>query len=99
MTGTAAVWLTLAGMVVVTYLTRLGGYSLVRLAPPRGRWREALAATPGALLVALVAPALVGGGPTTLIAAAVTVLVALRAPAPLALGAGIATAALSRLIV
>ena len=56
------VWLAIAGMAVITYLCRAGGYwamGLVRITPRVERW---LAAMPSAVIAAILAKALAAGG-------------------------------------
>lgn len=78
------------GMALATYFTRAAGVALmnrVTLSPRVERWLSKL---PGAIIVAITAPALARGGVAEWTAAAVTVLVALRlGNLPLALLAGV----------
>lgn len=70
--------LTIAGMGLATYATRAGGFWLmgrVRLSPGIERW---LAAIPGAILIAIVAPLILASGPAGWLAAAGVALVAVR---------------------
>jgi uncharacterized membrane protein len=65
-------------MALATYVTRAGGFWLmgfVKLSPRIEAWLRAL---PGAVLVALVAPAVISGGLAAVVAALATLLVALR---------------------
>ncbi len=72
-----ATLLAILGMAAATYLTRAGGYFLVRRLPP-GRFVEAwLRHIPGAMFVALVTPAVANGGPAAW-AGAAAVLAAAR---------------------
>lgn len=72
------VTLSLALMAIGTYALRAGGlWLMVRWTPPRFIER-ALRHTPGALLAALVAPAVLRGGLPTVVASVVTAAVALR---------------------
>lgn len=70
--------LTIAGMALITYLTRAGGFWLLAYLPESPRLAAWLRALPGALLVALVAPACVAAGPAGLAAGGAAVLVARR---------------------
>ena len=70
--------LTIAAMALVTYLTRAGGFWLLAYLPDSPRLAAWLRALPGALLVALVAPACVAAGPAGLVAGGAAVLVARR---------------------
>jgi uncharacterized membrane protein len=84
------------GMAAVTYLTRIGGYWLVGRVRIRGRLAAALEAVPVAALTAIVAPTAMATSPAESAAAAVTLLTAWRAPAPVAIVAGIGTLVLLR---
>jgi len=73
-----SVFATIAGMAVVTYLTRVGGVWLAgRVARPE-RLEEWLRPVPGALLAAVVAPAAVGAGWQGVVGLAVVVCVMAR---------------------
>jgi uncharacterized membrane protein len=81
-------WLILAAG-VATYLTRIGGYLLIRqlkTIPPR--LQAALDAVPAAVLTTLVAPTVVSGGWDVRFALLVALLVSLRFPGIAMLGAG-----------
>ncbi|AWK85561.1 AzlD family protein [Azospirillum thermophilum] len=90
-------WIVLAGG-LATWLTRIGGPLLVarvRLGPAAN---AALEATPGAVLVALIAPAALSSLPDAL-AAGLVLLIARRVPIALAMLFGvIAVVALRRLM-
>ena len=89
--------LTIAGMALVTYLTRAGGFWLMAYLPESPRLAAWLRALPGALLVALVAPACVAAGPAGLLAAGAAVLIARRTNStPLAMVAGTALVGITR---
>ncbi len=78
MTLDPRVLLVIAGMGVLTYLTRIGGVWLAgRVARPE-RLETWLAAVPGAVLTAIVAPAVVTAGWRGMIALGVIVLVMVR---------------------
>ena len=67
------------GGAVATYLTRIGGYLLIKrfkTIPPRVE--AGLNAVPAAVLTTLVAPAALTGGPETAIALAVSLVAGLR---------------------
>ncbi len=67
--------ITILGMAAVTYAIRAGGLLLANRLPESGfvaRWMKHL---PGAVLAALIAPAIIKGGPAEAIAAAVTMLI------------------------
>jgi uncharacterized membrane protein len=65
--------LTIFGMALVTYGTRVGGYWLSRRLPEHGRLRAGLNVLPGAVLISLVIPSLASGGLAGVAAAAATV--------------------------
>lgn len=90
--------LTFLGMMAVTYGARIGGYWLMTRFPPRGAAKAALEATPMAVLTAVIAPtALATGWPETL-AAAVTLLLALRLPLLVALAGGLGAVVVLRML-
>jgi uncharacterized membrane protein len=82
--------LAIAAMAVVTAATRLAGLWLVRVVQPAGRVAAALEAVPAAVLMSVIAPTIFLKGPAEAIAAAVTLLVAFRAPMMVAVVAGVA---------
>ncbi|MBI1775526.1 MAG: AzlD domain-containing protein [Proteobacteria bacterium] len=66
------VLLTILGMGLATYVTRAGGFFLMRFMP-LGHWLEAwLKEIPGAIIIAIVAPATLSGGPPFFLGVAVT---------------------------
>ena len=78
-------------MALATYATRAGGLWLASrfdLSERAGAWLDQI---PGAILVSLVAPAILMGGPVEVLAALVVVLVSLRTgslPAAMVIGVG-----------
>jgi uncharacterized membrane protein len=64
---------TILGMAAVTYAIRAGGLLLANRLPATGFVAAWMRHIPGAVLAALVAPAVVGGGPAEWIAATATV--------------------------
>lgn len=70
--------LTILGMAVASYATRAGGLWLMRFVTPSPRVEAWLRHIPGAVLVALIAPAVVAGGPISAAGALATALVAAR---------------------
>ena len=89
--------LTIAGMALLTYLTRIGGFWLLARLRPSPRLNAWLRALPGALLVALVTPSFVGAGVAGFAAAGITVLIAARTKNTLlAMIAGTAIVAVGR---
>ena len=92
--------LTILGMALVTYATRAGGFWLMGLVTPSPRVETWLKQIPGAVLVALIAPTILASSIAETLAAIATVLVAIRTKNVLiAMLVGVATVALSRLIV
>ena len=69
-----AVLLTIVAMALVTYLTRAGGFWLMRRTSPSPFLTACLNHLPGALLIAIIVPLLLKGGYAEWIAAGVTVL-------------------------
>lgn len=70
--------ITILGMALVTYATRVGGLVLMRhvsLSAPIERW---LRYVPGAVLVSLVAPTITQGGLATVLATVATIVVFAR---------------------
>ncbi len=67
-------------MALATYATRAGGYLLLRNRTLGTRARAVMAAAPGSVLIAVIAPHFVSPRPADLIALAVTVVAAARLP-------------------
>jgi uncharacterized membrane protein len=84
-------------MALATYATRAGGLWLANrfdLSERAGAWLDAI---PGAILVSLVAPTVLTGGPAQALAAVAVVVVALRTGSlPLAMVAGVGAVVLLR---
>ena len=80
MTLDAATLAAIAGMAIVTFLTRVSGLVLVRFVRLDGRAKAALDALPAAILMAVIAPMVLTQGPAESAAAALTVLAAMRLP-------------------
>ena len=70
--------LVIAGMAIIMYLTRAGGYWLVGRLTPTPRITRIIEQLGGVTLVALTAPAVVAAGTPGIIAAAVAALTAWR---------------------
>lgn len=70
--------LTILGMALVTYATRVGGLWLMGFVTPSPRIETWLRQIPGAVLVSLVAPTVLASSFAETIAAVVTVVVAIR---------------------
>ena len=71
-------FLTILGMGVVTYLTRIGGIWMMKYVHLSGRLKGWLDALPGAILVALVAPAVFTTSIADVGAALITLFVAVK---------------------
>ena len=85
----AATLVTIAGMALVTWCTRMSGYLFGRRLQIAGRTKAALEAMPPAILTAIIAPLVLTEGPAEAIAATVTVLAALRLPTLAAISLGV----------
>ena len=84
-------------MAVATYATRIGGMLLGGHLPKTGRVRQALDALPAAVLTAVIAPAVITGS-AEMIAAALTLLAALRLPMIVAVLVGMGSVAILRAV-
>lgn len=87
------------GMALVTYATRVVGYWWIARRPVPARLRQLLEVVPGAVLVAVIAPAMLANGLSGLIAGAVTVLAAWRLPLLAVVAVAVIAAAASRALV
>ncbi|KAA0598505.1 putative membrane protein [Azospirillum lipoferum] len=93
-----SVFAVVLGGALVTWMTRIGGPWLIARTRPGPAASAALEATPGAVLVALVAPAALSR-PSDALAAAFVCLIARRVPMVVAVVAGVvAVVVLRRLI-
>lgn len=92
----SATVITIVGMALVTWACRMTGYVLARRVAITGRAKAALEAMPPAILTAIIAPMAFSEGLPEAVAAAVTVLAALRLPTLVAVAAGVATVVLLR---
>ncbi len=72
------VFLTILGMALVTYSTRIGGSWLINRATLSKRVERWLSYLPGTILIAIVGPEILRSGLAGIIAGLVTALVALR---------------------
>jgi len=70
--------LTIVAMAGVTYLTRIGGYMLLRNRTLSKRATAVMEAAPGCVLISVIAPDFVSEKPADLVALAITVLAATR---------------------
>jgi uncharacterized membrane protein len=87
--------LAILAMAVATYVTRIGGMLLGGHLPKTGRVRQALDALPAAVLTAVIAPDVMAGS-AEMIAAALTLLAALRLPMIVAVLVGMGSVATLR---
>ncbi|MFK3664012.1 AzlD family protein [Ochrobactrum teleogrylli] len=90
------VLLTIIAMASVTYLTRIGGYVLLRNRTLSKRSMAVMEAAPGCVLISVIAPDFVSDRPADLLALAITVLVATRFSMLPTVLIGIGTAGLCR---
>jgi uncharacterized membrane protein len=74
----AATLLTIVLMASVTYLTRIGGYLVLRDRTLSPRATAVMEAAPGCVLIAVIAPSFVSIHPADLIALAITFIAATR---------------------
>ena len=70
--------LTILLMAVSTYLTRIGGYLLLRDRQLGPRTRAVMEAAPGCVLITVIAPHFVTREPAEMLALAITLLAAMR---------------------
>ena len=89
--------LAILAMAGATYATRIGGMLLGGYLPKTGRVRQALDALPAAVLTAVIAPAIVAGT-AEMVAAALTLVAALRLPMIVAVLIGMGSVALLRFL-
>jgi uncharacterized membrane protein len=74
----SATLLTIFLMASVTYLTRVGGYVVLRNRTLSPRATAVMEAAPGCVLISVIAPNFVSSNPADLLAIAVTLLAAKR---------------------
>ncbi|CAN7402845.1 AzlD family protein [Mesorhizobium sp. LjRoot246] len=74
----SATLLTIVLMAGVTYLTRIGGYVLLRNRTLSARATAVMEAAPGCVLISVIAPAFVSRNPADLLALAITLVAATR---------------------
>lgn len=96
MTAEVLAWVTIAGMAVVTYLTRIAGYLALARVPDGGALRRVLDQVPGCTFAALVAPRMVEAPADQWLAAAVLALALWRGGPFLAILGYVGTLALVR---
>lgn len=86
----ALVWMTIAGMAIASYATRVAGLLLLRNVEVRGRLKTALDALPVAILTAVIAPTVLSTGLAETLAALVTLCAAaFRLPLVAVIAAGV----------
>ena len=83
-------------MAVVTYLTRVSGYLLLRNRTLGPRATAVMEATPGCVLISVIAPHFVSGRPADLVSLAITLLAATRLPVLPTILVGVASTGLLR---
>lgn len=91
--------LTILGMGIVTYLTRIGGYLVMRNRTLGPRMSAALNAVPPAVLTAVIAPSVLSAGPAEAIAGAVTAAAAFRLPLLLTVALGVGSLVVLRSLI
>jgi branched chain amino acid efflux pump len=91
--------LTIVLMATVTYLTRIGGYVVLRNRILGPRATAVMEAAPGCVLISVIAPDFVSDNPADLLALAITLLVATRLSMLPTVLIGIASAGLLRHLV
>ncbi|RUW88701.1 AzlD family protein [Mesorhizobium sp. M7A.F.Ca.US.010.02.1.1] len=74
----AMTFLTIVLMAGVTYLTRIGGYVVLRNRMLGARATAVMGAAPGCVLISVIAPAFVSKSPADILALAVTLVAATR---------------------
>ncbi|MBZ9757327.1 AzlD family protein [Mesorhizobium sp. ESP6-5] len=92
----AATLLTIVLMAGVTYLTRIGGYVVLRNRVLSPRATAVMEAAPGCVLISVIAPAFVSRNPADLAALAITLLAATRLSMLPTVLIGVASASLLR---
>ncbi len=88
--------LTIVGMALATYLTRVGGFLLLRNRTLSPRAMAVMEAAPGCVLIAVIAPSFVARDPADLIALAITLAAATRCSMLATIVIGIASAGILR---
>ena len=83
-------------MATVTYLTRVSGYLLLRNRTLGRRATAVMEATPGCVLISVIAPHFVSSRPADLLSLAITLLAATRLPVLPTILIGVASAGLLR---
>lgn len=91
-----ATLLTIVLMAGVTYLTRIGGYVVLRNRVLSARATAVMEAAPGCVLISVIAPAFVSRHPADLLALAITFIAATRLSMLPTVLIGVASAGLLR---
>jgi uncharacterized membrane protein len=92
--------LAITGMALATYATRVAGLFLMRHVNVKGRTKAAFDALPPAILMAVIAPTILGTGVAETIAAAITAASAyLRLPMIITVLIGMASVVLLRMVI
>jgi uncharacterized membrane protein len=91
--------LTILGMGVATYFTRIGGDLLMRNRELGPRMTAAMNAVPPAVLTAVIAPSVLAAGPAEAIAGLVTVIAAFRLPLMATIATGIVSVVVLRALI
>ncbi|MBZ9894175.1 MULTISPECIES: AzlD family protein [unclassified Mesorhizobium] len=91
--------LTIVLMAGVTYLSRVGGYVVLRNRVLSARATAVMEAAPGCVLISVIAPAFVSKNPADLLALAVTLIAATRFSMLPTVLIGVASAGLLRHII
>lgn len=93
------IYLTILGMGLATYATRLAGFWMLRGRVITGQFKAALEAVPPAILTAVIAPTVFLSGPVEMLAGAATLIAAVfRAPLLVTICIGVAMVAVLRAI-
>ncbi|MEI8714027.1 AzlD family protein [Mesorhizobium sp. ISC11] len=90
---------TIVLMAGVTYLTRIGGYVVLRNRTLGARATAVMEAAPGCVLISVIAPAFVSKSPADLLALAVTLAAATRFSMLPTVLIGVSAAGLLRLLI
>ena len=90
--------LAILAMAGVTYLTRIGGYVVLRNRTLSPRSTAVMEAAPGCVLISVIAPDFVSRNPADLAALAITLLAATRLSMLPTVVIGVASAGLLRLV-
>lgn len=90
---------TIVLMAGVTYLTRIGGYVVLRNRTLSARATAVMEAAPGCVLISVIAPAFVSRNPADLLALAITFIAATRLSMLPTVLIGVASAGLLRHLV